>query len=258
MSICCHPLEARRLLSLTAVGSETALSKAGVDSELAVAGNGTFIVANLVVNQQQTAADLVAQRYSADGSPIGSQLTLDSLPYVNGGFLADLSVDMDADGDAVVVYYHSTWGTSESEPIGDFVKFVRISKTGVVSSPTLVAESENLQVDGAAVSMDDSGGFFGGSGNDRIYGGASGDWLYGAAGADQLFGEGGLDRLYADDQEFGDSPWVDTLHGNAGDDILIARDGFIDLLFGDGGHDTSFADHAPIDSLVSIETIGVP
>lgn len=75
----------------------------------------------------------------------------------------------------------------------------------------------------------------------------------GGTGADQLFGEGGLDRLYADDTTDADFIYVDTLHGGAGDDILVSRDGGPDELFGDGGHDTATADPSPTDVLNSIE-----
>lgn len=93
---------------------------------------------------------------------------------------------------------------------------------------------------------------FGGPGDDRIYGGASGDWLYGDLGNDQLFGEGGADRLYADDIE-GDVHGVDSVHGNAGNDLLITADDSVDLLFGDGNHDSATPDAS--DVLTSIEEL---
>ncbi|HEX8524578.1 MAG TPA: hypothetical protein VF669_20145 [Tepidisphaeraceae bacterium] len=75
---------------------------------------------------------------------------------------------------------------------------------------------------------------FGGGGNDRLLGGSSGDWLYGETGNDELFGEGGNDRLYAATFV---AEEVDTLHGGAGDDVLVGFDRVKDLLFGDGGDD---------------------
>lgn len=129
--------------------------------------------------------------------------------------------------------------------------------SGDDGSDSLSGNAGNDTIDGGRSSdrVAGNGGrdrLLGGDGNDRIYGGAAGDWLYGAADADQLFGEGGLDRLYADDEGVGyDS--VDTLHGNAGDDIMVSRDGAMDQLFGDGGHDTSYAD--ALDALTSIEVI---
>jgi Ca2+-binding RTX toxin-like protein len=92
---------------------------------------------------------------------------------------------------------------------------------------------------------------FGGIGDDRLYGGASGDWLYGEFGNDQLNGEGGDDRLYADDVH---ETEVDTLHGNAGNDQFVTKDGLVDQLFGDGGHDSALPDND--DVLTSIESLG--
>ena len=94
---------------------------------------------------------------------------------------------------------------------------------------------------------------FGGDGGDRLYGGANADWLYGDSGPDQLFGDGGNDRLYGDDAsvQFG---YVDTLHGNAGDDLLVSSDDAADQSFGDGGHDTSIADAGDILSSIEART----
>ena len=88
----------------------------------------------------------------------------------------------------------------------------------------------------------------GGHGHDTIRGGAEGDLLFGQGGDNQLFGDGGNDRIFADDAG------LDTLHGNAGDDLLLSRDGLKDLLFGDGGRDTSVADN--LDELTSVEVRG--
>jgi Ca2+-binding RTX toxin-like protein len=86
---------------------------------------------------------------------------------------------------------------------------------------------------------------FGGSGNDSLHGGAGADWIYGNAGNDQLFGDGGNDRLY------GDYSGAATLHGGAGDDLLVTRDSASQHLFGDAGRDTAIADSD--DVLASIE-----
>jgi len=92
---------------------------------------------------------------------------------------------------------------------------------------------------------------FGQDGDDRLFGGASGDWLFGEAGSDQLNGEGGDDRLYAGDAS---DTGTDVLHGNAGNDLLVSRDGKSDQLFGDGGSDSAQID-SDKDLLTSIETI---
>jgi hypothetical protein len=44
---------------------------------------------------------------------------------------------------------------------------------------------------------------------------------------------------------------IDRLHGNAGNDLLVSKDGQVDDLFGDGGHDTSTSDSE--DLLTSVE-----
>jgi Ca2+-binding RTX toxin-like protein len=88
--------------------------------------------------------------------------------------------------------------------------------------------------------------------NDRLFGGAAGDWLFADHGTDQLDGGGGNDRLFADDSNlFGDE--LDTLHGGAGDDTFVTKDGVVDQVFGDGGTDTATADS--VDVLTSIEVL---
>ena len=74
------------------------------------------------------------------------------------------------------------------------------------------------------------------------------DASFGNGGNDQLNGEGGLDRLYSD-YDSGNS----TLHGGAGNDILITKNNLTDQLFGDGGHDSAVADS--FDALTSIESL---
>lgn len=103
----------------------------------------------------------------------------------------------------------------------------------------------------------------GGPGNDVATGNAGDDLLSGGAGDDQLYGKAGNDRIFANggnDEEWGgdgnDQLWAlarvdvtgpgdpsgDTLHGEAGDDVLHARDGEVDRIDCGPGNDTALLD----------------
>jgi hypothetical protein len=73
-----EPLESRRLSTLTPFGPETAAPFSGpvTDFDIAVAANGTHIVAASTTNQNGTS--IVAARYTASGQQIGQALTLAS------------------------------------------------------------------------------------------------------------------------------------------------------------------------------------
>jgi len=123
--------------------------------------------------------------------------------------------------------------------------------TGDEGDDLISGNAQNDGIDGGdgADRLNGQGGrdkISGGSGADRIFGGPSGDFLAGQGNPDEIFGEGGNDRISGGIGE------GDTLHGNAGDDILVSNDGFTDFVFGDGGiHDSAITDD--IDSLLSIE-----
>src|SRR5688500_6115562 len=141
------PLESRHLLAI--VGPEIVVpgSSPAISFDLAVADNGSCLVAALVEATADGPAKLLAQRYSAAGTPTCQPLTL-----ATGLNQHDVSASLDADGDAVVAYLKD-----------DGIYGVLVSKTNVVSAPVQIApppvtEEESLY--GQSVSMDDAGGFF--------------------------------------------------------------------------------------------------
>ena len=143
-----HPLlqslESRRLLSVSPLGTEVTVPFPTQMSQvdMAVAGDGSFIVVADPI-EQPGSPDLVAVRYAASGEQVGAPLTLD-----DRGF--NVSVSMEADGDAVVAYQK-----------GDGLYVVRVSKAGVVAAPLRVATApEGESIWESSVSMDDGGGFF--------------------------------------------------------------------------------------------------
>ncbi|HEV2292275.1 MAG TPA: hypothetical protein VGR35_00370, partial [Tepidisphaeraceae bacterium] len=138
-------LESRRLLSLTPIGTETTVPFPIEMSQfdLAVAGDGSFIVVADPI-EQPGSPDVIAVRYAANGEQLGAPLRLD-----DRGF--NVSVSMDADGDAVVVYQKGR----------DGVYVVRVSKAGVATAPQRVGTAPPAQsIYETSVSMDDAGGFF--------------------------------------------------------------------------------------------------
>ena len=143
---CIEPLEARRLLSLSVAGpEEVAAGMGGSKFDLAVAGDGTFmIVGTRTVDGRSM---LTAIRYAPSGEQLGDPIEIDSPP---GGFDGP-SVAMDADGDAVVAYQRS-----QSD-----VYVARISRTGALSTPVPVGTAGPEELLGKpGVSMDAAGGFF--------------------------------------------------------------------------------------------------
>jgi hypothetical protein len=146
-----EPLEPRRLMSFTPIGGERTVPIEGHQPDLAVAGDGSFLVAGVVGTRLDEPMALVAVRYSAAGEQIGDRLTLATSSPADPS-ISGVSASMDADGDAVVVY------TSGNPPQDEArIHAVRISRAGVVSSPILVTDG---QVRGPSVSMDAAGGFF--------------------------------------------------------------------------------------------------
>ncbi len=93
---------------------------------------------------------------------------------------------------------------------------------------------------------------FGGDGDETVYSGLGNDYLVAGAGNDSLYGEGGSDRIYGgtgddylDAGQYSDAAGtildtaVNSLYGNAGDDILRAYGG-ADILYGQEGADTIY------------------
>ena len=141
-------LERRRLLSFTPLGGEVAVpgTATAADFDLAVAGNGSYIVVSHLSSGNNDS--IVAVRYSSAGEQIGAPSTLDTFSGPGNA----VSVSMDADGDAVVAY----------EAAADTISVVRIDKSGGVSGPTVVASlpAPASALTTPSVSMDSGGGFF--------------------------------------------------------------------------------------------------
>ena len=138
-------LEPRRLLSVTPVGPEIAvpLPTTMTRFDMAVAGDGSFIVVGDPIERTDSPG-LVAVRYAADGAQLGQPITLD-----DRGF--NVSVSVDADGDAIVAYRKGANG----------VYVVRVAKNGVAGAPQhLVTPPTGFRIYEADVSMDEGGGFF--------------------------------------------------------------------------------------------------
>src|SRR5687767_6365057 len=98
-----EPLESRRLLSLTPVGDETVLPPLGgaSDYDVAAADDGTYIVASAATadrDDNDAPSVLTVARFAPTGQPLGAPLTLAS----SGA--SEVTVSMDADGDAVVAW----------------------------------------------------------------------------------------------------------------------------------------------------------
>src|SRR5688572_15971214 len=140
-------LEARRLLAFTPFGEETVVSGATPGSyDLAVAGNGRFIVA------YADGTRLRAVRYNADGEQVGGVITVASFATAAVG---DVSAAMDADGDAVIAYTSLEPGAN----LGDF-RYAHVNTAGVVDDSGLLDAWDGDRTADVAVSMDPRGGFF--------------------------------------------------------------------------------------------------
>src|SRR5688500_7842822 len=71
-----EPLEPRRLMSFTPIGGERTVPIEGHQPDLAVAGDGSFLVGGVEGTRLDEPMALVAVRYSAAGEQIGDRLTL--------------------------------------------------------------------------------------------------------------------------------------------------------------------------------------
>lgn len=79
---------------------------------------------------------------------------------------------------------------------------------------------------------------YGGDGDDIMQGNEGADFVRGDAGDDTMDGNDGNDSLYGNDG-------ADTMNGGADNDMLCARDGFVnDTLSGDGGTNNCYCDGA--------------
>src|SRR5688572_21914749 len=143
-------LENRWLLALTPVSAELVVPAAdpAVAADLAVAADGSYLIASAVAAAGGTTANITAVRYSPSGVPVGSPITLDTTGATFLGISSPpIAASVDADGDAVVAYRRDG---------GVYV--VRLSKDGVAGAPLRVDTTPAQSfVYEPAVSMDDAG-----------------------------------------------------------------------------------------------------
>ena len=144
-----HRLEGRRLLSFTS-GPEASVSASAVGGfDVAVAGDGSYVVA--AEHSVGRLRAVTAFPYAASGEPAGEPIRLYTYrlpPTANWGKVA---ASANADGDVVVAY-------RVNDGAGAGVYFNVISSTGVVGRTVRVNEDvDDQRVD---VSMDDAGGVF--------------------------------------------------------------------------------------------------
>jgi hypothetical protein len=155
-----QPLEARRLMSFTAIGRPDLLSGVTRSTDLAVAGDGSYYVAYVnAVRSPSLNRDvnvLSVQRYDARGLAAGDALLISR--YVAPGTF--VSIDASAGSQAVVTYV-------ERRGAADALSFTRLSASGIGSSVRffespagLLRDNGQPVLDGADVSMTDDGGFF--------------------------------------------------------------------------------------------------
>ena len=148
-------LERRLMLSLTPVGGETVITGGVVDPVVDVAvaddGNSHIVVTEL---RRGDVRHITAFRYAASGALLGAPITL--YRYVQDGpalLWSDVSVAMDADGDAVVAY-----AVDDGDDGGLF--FNRISRTGQVAPTVKVAAGQEMSVHSPSVTMNNGGQFY--------------------------------------------------------------------------------------------------
>src|SRR5688500_8215500 len=145
-------LENRWLLALTPVSAELVVPGAdpAVAADLAVAADGSYLIASAVAAAGGTTANITAVRYSPSGVPVGSPITLDTTGATFLGINSPpIAASVDADGDAVVAYRRD-----------DGVYVVRLSKDGVAGAPLRVDTTPaDRFVDLPTVSMDDAAAF---------------------------------------------------------------------------------------------------
>ena len=145
-----QPLESRRLLAFTPFVDEAVVPGAKPASyDLDVAGDGSYIVA------YADGTTLRAVRYDAKGRQVGGEITVASFVTAR---VDDVSVAMDADGDAVIAYSSLEPGTN----FGDF-RYAHINRSGVVDDTGQLDGWQRDRAADVAVSMDPGGGFFIGS-----------------------------------------------------------------------------------------------
>src|SRR5688572_1376540 len=138
-------LESRRLLAFTPFTDEVAVPGSIPDSYgLAVAGDGSYIVA------YAGGTELRAVRYSARGEQVGGVITVATFVSAN---VDDVSVALDADGDAVIAY--STF--DDDADFGEF-RYSHINRQGVVEDSDVLDGFDGDRTADVAVSMDPGGG----------------------------------------------------------------------------------------------------
>src|SRR5688572_2030403 len=139
-------LESRRMLAFAPFTDEVVVPGSTPDSyDLAVAGDGSYIAA------YADGTAVRAVRYSARGAQVGvTTAAAFATAVVN-----DVSVAMDADGDAVIAY-------TSFEPSANFGEFrySHINRSGVVDRSGVLDIFDRGRAADVAVSMDPGGRFF--------------------------------------------------------------------------------------------------
>ncbi|MCB1486480.1 MAG: hypothetical protein KDJ88_03365 [Bauldia sp.] len=231
---------------------------AGNESDAAVTAlaDGRFAVTWMTANDAYTEAQIRAQIFEADGTPIGGAFTVydggtpvfSGFPTItslaDGGFVVawfqtfDLGVTIevdgqryDADGNAVGAAFRVVSGHDEintdlySATLADG-RFVLIH--GETADPIAGVGADQILAqifDPRTAGIDHSGSGL----DDQIVGTIFGDTLSGRSGDDFLWGEAGQDALYGGSGR-------DTIRGGTGND-LIDGGRKKDFLFGDAGGD---------------------
>ncbi|MDB5505555.1 MAG: Ca2+-binding protein toxin-related [Devosia sp.] len=162
-----------------------------------------------VVWDDDSLNQLIGQRYSATGAPIGSNVVIASV-------VSEPEIGLADDGRILITFQNSA---------GDISQVILDPRDNVINGDN-TSETITSRIDGATVK--------GNSGNDVLLGQGAIDSLFGGIGVDTLKGGGGADILQG-----GFS--TDTVNGDAGDDLIQVLDGE----YGDntdGGADTDTLD----------------
>src|SRR5688572_13341545 len=92
-------LESRSLLSLDPIGNPFLVEERAGDADVAMDDQGNYVV--VYSAHGEGSVDIFGQRYSADGSRLGSPFQVNE---IGTGRQQDVEIAMDADGDFVVVW----------------------------------------------------------------------------------------------------------------------------------------------------------
>lgn len=251
----------------------------------AIAGmaDGGFVVAWQTYPQNGFGHRIHAQRYDANGQPIGSETAIDGdLGHIpdavaistlsNGGFVISWTSLTGQDGSQGGIFAQQfeaqLIGTSDADEIRDHFGANHIDGRGGDDTlfggggaDTILGNNGADIVYGGNAADTAKGGngddmLFGGNGNDDLIGGDGNDILEGEAGSDALSGGAGNDTLIG-------GSGADVLAGGSGDDVLKGGNGN-DILTGNAGKDVLYggagadifvfnqASHTPNDNTANV------